>query len=264
MEDSRPRLSFILAPLALFVAVYLATFIASGYFLRQYFQWLALLSVAVATAITIRIWDHGRFPLGFFVRPGLAFREFALGLAFAAILILACDALIVIFSGVRQSWAGRFPTRDLFALFIPAALHEELAFRGYTYQKLRQWSRLAAIVISSAVFALLHAGNTAVSPLGIANILIAGVLLALAYERFRRLWFPIGTHFAWNVVSGPILGFPVSGFASPQSLLRVTGGGAAVVTGKGFGIEGSLCMTAMEIVGVAFLLNAERRTQNVE
>lgn len=225
-------------------------------------QWVALLSVTVATLVTVAVWEPGRFSIGLAVPVRFAARELALGVAFAIALIVACDVLILLFSDVRQTWSGGFPVADLVILFIPAALHEEIAFRGYVYQKVRQWSRPAAIVTSSAAFALLHAGNDGVSPLAILNILIAGVLLALAYERFRRLWFPIGIHFAWNVVSGPVLGFPVSGFATAQSLVHVAGGGEALVTGGRFGVEASLCMTLVEIVGIVVLLKC--RMQNAE
>jgi hypothetical protein len=235
------------------VSVYLAIFVASGFLLRGYPQWAALLSVTVATCTVVIVWEHRRFKIGFFVPPALATREALLGVGFASILILACDGLIVLFSNVRQSWTGGFPVADVFAVFIPAALHEELAFRGYVYQKLREWSRSVAIAISSLVFALLHGGNYGVSPLAIANIVVAGVLLALAYERYRRLWFPIGVHFAWNVLSGPILGFPVSGFVTRGSLIRVSGAGSALVTGGSFGIEASLCATAVEVIGIIWL-----------
>ena len=46
--------------------------------------------------------------------------------------------------------------------------------------------------------------------MAILNLILAGILLALAYERFERLWFPIGIHFLWNILSGPILGYGVN------------------------------------------------------
>lgn len=242
----------------MFVSVYLATFVVAGFVVRPYVQWAALLSVAVASALTIRIWEHGRFAIGFFVRPMLALRECLFGVAFAAVLVACCDALIILFSKVRQSWSGGFPLADLMVVFIPAALHEELAFRGYVFQKIRQWNRGLAIGISSTVFAVLHGGNIGVSPFAIANIFIAGVLLALAYERYERLWFPIGVHFAWNVFSGPVLGFPVSGFRPRASLLTVTGGGQALVTGGAFGVEASVLMTLVEVAGIIWLFQSVR------
>jgi membrane protease YdiL (CAAX protease family) len=240
------------------VSVYLAIFVASGFLLRQYAQWAALLSVTVATVLVIIVWEQRRFNIGFIVPVRVAIREGLAGAAFAILLILACDVLVLLFSNLRQSRAAGFSVRDLIAVFIPAALHEELAFRGYVYQKLREWSRGVAITISSIVFALLHGGNNGASVLAIVNIVVAGVMLALAYERYRRLWFPIGIHFAWNLLSGPILGFPVSGFVARSTLFRVTGSGPALVTGGSFGIEASVCMTVLEILGIIWLLKNVR------
>lgn len=247
-------MSEVLAPLSLYVSVYLATFVAAGLFLMPHVQWAALLSAATATAITIRVWERGSWNVGLVAPPRTVLRETMFGIAFAAILIGACNVIILATTELRQGPGGGFPIGDLAGVFIPAALHEELAFRGYVYQKLRQWSRVAAIGISSVVFALLHAGNVGVSALAIANILIAGVLLALAYERYRRLWFPIGIHFAWNVLSGPILGFPVSGFIPRESMLRVTGNGAVLLTGGAFGIEASVWMSVAEVIAILLLI----------
>ena len=222
------------------------------------FQWIALISVSIATTVTIRIWERGRWNIGLIVRPRVALREFALGCGLALTLIAGCDALILLTTKLREARGDGLPLLDLIAVFVPAALHEELAFRGYVFQKIRRWNRIAAIVVSATVFAVLHANNIGVSPLAIANILLAGVFLALAYERFERLWFPIGIHFAWNVISGPLLGFPVSGLIPRHSLLRVTGSGSALVTGGAFGMEGSIWMGVVEVAGILWLMNELR------
>ncbi|HJT18250.1 MAG TPA: CPBP family intramembrane glutamic endopeptidase, partial [Thermoanaerobaculia bacterium] len=197
--------------------------------------------------------EGGRWRLGFFVSPRFAARDFLLGCAFAAALILASDALVVATSNLRQTFSGGFPRLELITVFVPAAFHEELVFRGYVFQKMRMWSRGGAIAITSLVFALLHAGNRGVTLLGIANLVLAGVLLALAYERFERLWFPIGIHLAWNIFSGPVLGFGVSGYVSSATLFRTSGGGPGWITGGAFGIEGSVWMALVELGGI-FLL----------
>src|SRR6185436_20330775 len=105
------------------------------------------------------------------------------------------------------------------------------------FQKLHRWNRLFAIFLVALVFAALHAGNTAVSTIGLLNIFLGGVLLGLAYERYQRLWFPIGLHLAWNVMSGTVLGHEVSGYDSVATVLVELGHGPEWLTGGEFGIE---------------------------
>ncbi len=247
----------LLGPIALFVSVYLATFLAVGYGAiavgMPYHQWAALIAAACATAFTVRIVERGRWRLGVFVAPRLAAFDLLFGALFAAALILTADLLVIIFSNVRQAAGAGFPTLELLTVFIPAALHEELVFRGYLFQKMRFWNRPVAIGTTSLVFAALHGGNQGISALAVANLILAGILLALAYERHQRLWFPIGIHLTWNILSGPILGYGVSGYVARETLFRAVGSGPAWITGGSFGIEGSLWMGVVEVGGIFWL-----------
>src|SRR6266545_2549216 len=222
----------LLGPITLFVSVYVATFLAIGYGASTIGlplpQWAALIAAICATAFTIRVAEGGRWRLGAFLAPRIAAIDFLRGVFFAAALILVADALVITSSHLRQVRGG-------------------------------------AMGITSLTFAALHAGNRGVTALAIANLFLAGVLLALAYERYERLWFPIGINLNWNVLSGPILGFGVSGYVARATLLRTTGTGPAWITGGIFGIEGSVWMGIVEICAIVLLArNAERRMQNAE
>jgi membrane protease YdiL (CAAX protease family) len=151
-----------------------------------------------------------------------------------------------------------FPWIELIAVYLPAVFHEELLFRGYPFQKIWREHRVVAVLFSSFVFAALHAGNDAFSILAMANLFFAGILLALAYGRYERLWFPIGIHLGWNLLSGPILGYNVSGYVSSESVLRTTGRGSPWLTGGLFGIEGSVWVVVVELAGIALLLPRRR------
>lgn len=219
---------------------------------------LLLLSAGVATAFTNAVIDGGRWRIGLFVPPRLALTELALGVAVAALLIGGMDAIILLLTHLRHVRAGGFPWRELWVVFVPAAMHEELVFRGYVFQRIRAWNRGIAIVGSALIFALLHAGNRGITPVAVTSLIIAGILLALAYERYERLWFPIGIHIAWNVISGPILGYDVSGFIPSHEIFRTVGGGNVLVTGGTFGIEGSVVSVVVEAFAVAVLLRLNR------
>lgn len=248
-----------LASVSLFIAIYLAAFIAASYVLRLNYI-AGVVAAGLATVVCVRIF--GEWKIGFFVPPRLASREFAYGIVFAAFLIAGMDILIELTAGMRHHLGAGMSAAEIAVTFIPAALHEELVFRGYAYQQIWRISRPAALVVSSLVFGLAHLVNQGVSALAFVNLVIAGVLLGLAYEAFVRLWFPIGLHLGWNLAIGPVLGYSVSGFASRHTLLITTGRGAEVLTGGRFGPEASVYATLMELVGVGLLLwfgNRNRR-----
>ncbi|MEO6487848.1 MAG: type II CAAX endopeptidase family protein [Thermoanaerobaculia bacterium] len=239
----------IIGPLAFFVSIYLATFLVALR-LTPWTQWAAFVSVVVATVASVALWDRGRWNLGLIVPPALAVRESLLGMAVAAGVIGGADLLVVLTTEVRRQPGNGFPFFELVAVFIPAVLHEELLFRGYAFQRLWSWSRWLAVALGSVIFAALHAWNQSVTPLALINILLGGVLLSLAWERYRRLWFPIGLHFGWNLMSGPILGYEVSGYVPGERLLRTSATGPVWLTGGAFGIEGSIWITVVVLVAI--------------
>ncbi|MFZ2494046.1 MAG: type II CAAX endopeptidase family protein [Thermoanaerobaculia bacterium] len=249
----------VVAPLILFIGVYVATLFALALATPAAGQWIGLASVAVATAVAVGAIERGRWPLGLFVRPVLILREMLLGLAFGTVLVGGCAVLVALSTPVTHGDGAGFPWSELLLVLIPAVLHEELLFRGYAFQKLLRWRRWPALSGVALVFALLHAGNPAASPLGLLNVLLGGLLLGVAYEVYARLWLPIGFHGAWNVMVGPITGHEVSGYVMQPTVLTVRGEGPAWLTGGDFGLEGSIFMTLCEVIALAVLLEIRRR-----
>jgi uncharacterized protein len=248
----------VLSPVLLFVAVYLAAFVPLAWFGFPLVQWAGLISVTISTIVTIAWIEKYRWDVGLFTAPAIALREFVTGSAFGIALVGLCALLVALSTDLSHEKGTGFPWVELVTIFVPAALHEELLFRGYPFQKILRWNRAVAILLVAALFSALHSGNEAVSAIGLTNIFLGGVLLGLAYERHYRLWFPIGIHLAWNLMTGPVLGHEVSGYAGQQTLFVETGGGPLLLTGGDFGIEGSVWMTLVEILGIALL--ATRRS----
>lgn len=248
------------------MSVYLATFVGLAWLRLLHVQWVAALAVLVATAVSIAFWEKGRWNLGLLAAPGITIRELLGGALFACVLVGVADVLIIATTAIHHAAGTGFPWLEVIGIFVPAVVHEELLFRGYGYQKLRGWGRIPAIGLTSLIFMALHWRNHGVTALALANIFLGGVLLALAYERHRRLLWPLGLHFAWNLAAGPILGWEVSGYIPAASLLSTEGSGPEMLTGGGFGIEGSAWMTAAECAGIGWLWksNAEGKMQNAE
>jgi hypothetical protein len=131
-----------------------------------------------------------------------------------------------------------------------SAFSEELVFRGYPMQILMTGvGPLPAIVVMSGLFGLLHYLNPNATWLGTLNVVLAGMLLSLAYLRTRSLWFPFGIHIGWILGLGPIFGFPVSGLTI-SSIWTSRSVGDAWMTGGEFGPEGGVLGTLAIIVAV--------------
>jgi uncharacterized protein len=135
----------------------------------------------------------------------------------------------------------------LFLLFLIQAGLEELVVRGYVYHALRErWRAGTAALASSVLFSLLHAANPGLSAVALANIVLAGLILAALVERSGSLWGATTAHGAWNFAVACLASLPVSGF-SVFHLLKVAVTGDPQLTGGGFGPEGSLLLTALAL-----------------
>jgi len=138
-------------------------------------------------------------------------------------------------------------------MFIFVGWNEELLSRGYHLQTIASGLNLFwGVVISSAVFGLLHLGNPNATWVSAAGIFFAGVFLAFGYVRTKQLWLPIGLHIGWNLFEGVGFGFPVSGL-DIYALTRITVHGPELWTGGAFGPEAGLIVLPALILG-AFLI----------
>jgi membrane protease YdiL (CAAX protease family) len=147
------------------------------------------------------------------------------------------------------------------AFFLLVSVLEEILSRGFMFRWVeRRSGSVLALVVSSLVFGLLHAGNpNATLVAGLAIAVEAGLLLAAAYMLTRTLWFPIGIHWSWNLFEGPVFSTPVSGNPSAGILRSVTRG-PEVWTGGSFGPEGGLVAVIIgTTVGALLLWAAVRR-----
>lgn len=216
-------------------------------------QWCGLGAAAMATAAAGWLRERRLPPIGLDgpIRRGIGEGSAAFLLAVGA--ILAAHALVMT-TGSRMVRGEGVAAAEVFALMLPAVLHEEILMRGYAFQRLADWSRTGAVAISSLVFALLHLANLGMGTIAFINILLGGVLLSLAFFIRRSLWVPIGLHFGWNFASGPLLGHEVSGYVPESSVWRTIDAGPRWLSGGSFGIEASLWITLVELALIALLI----------
>lgn len=122
--------------------------------------------------------------------------------------------------------------------------------RGYILGHLlyTRMNKFLALLLSAALFAVLHIFNPGIDFLPLLNLLLAGVLLGASYLYTRNLCFPISLHLFWNWIQGPVLGYQVSGNNFMSSMLSLHLPEENVLNGGAFGFEGSLICTVLMIV----------------
>lgn len=181
--------------------------------------------------------------------------------------LVCCGALLVfLIDGIE--WTDvRLVPGDMFlglVIMLLVAAAEEFIFRGLILRKLlRHINNWLALLISAALFAIVHLTNTDITTLGILNVFLGGLVFGISYMLTRSLPLVILFHFAWNFFQGPILGFPVSGLPF-ESLLLLEVTGATLVNGGGFGFEGSLVCTILLVltfIGGGWLYLQKHRKQ---
>jgi membrane protease YdiL (CAAX protease family) len=171
-----------------------------------------------------------------------ALGEFAVGAAIGFGLITATIACLWLGGYYRVEGLGYLPSAGtLMGIGLVAAFVEEILMRGIifriTEESLGTW---LATVISALLFGLLHLLNPGATWIAALCVAVeAGGLLAMAYVTTRRLWLPIGLHFAWNFTQGGIFGVAVSGGAT-SGMLKSTLTGPDLLSGGAFGAEASI------------------------
>jgi membrane protease YdiL (CAAX protease family) len=192
-----------------------------------------------------------------------AARETGIGLAFGAALgltvagILAAAGAFVI-TGASGSWSfllNSVPEQIMVACF------EEIMFRAVVFRIVEQrWGTRTALVTSTLLFGLAHLSNEHVSVMAIAMTCVASLVLTACYMKTRRLWLPIGAHFAWNSTYDGLFALPMSGHA-PRGWLQVSMSGPEWLTGGGYGVEASV--VTLIVWGAVAILMLRQRPANV-
>jgi len=169
--------------------------------------------------------------------------------------------LLILWALGVYSYAGAGGGSDAVLLLVGlpfAAFNEEVICRGYLLQNLRDIGRpVAGVIISSAIFAMLHSLNPGVwfSLLPMLSLFLVGVVFALSYMLSGNIWFPTALHFAWNTMEGPVLGTPVSGMSVDGFLqFEPVQGAQRILSGGSFGMEGSLVLVLIQCAVILGLL----------
>ena len=209
------------------------------------YPWMLLASIVVGHVVTFRILE----PTGWaVVRLGQAAARprpiIVAGLLGA--LAVGIPSLILLAVGWLRAEPGpsgsSLAAAASIALFLaPAALWEEMVFRGYAFAVLADWwGPAAALGATSMVFGLVHFQNAGSSLASVVVVILAGVFLGGVLLVTGSLWAAFAAHLAWNWVLAAVLHSAVSGIPFTTPDYRVVDAGPDWATGGVWGPEGGV------------------------
>jgi membrane protease YdiL (CAAX protease family) len=169
------------------------------------------------------------------------------------VVLLACGAYAVTGTVAWTALVKPVPEQ------VMVAFMEEILFRAISYRLLeRSWGTKVALVVSTMVFVLAHLSNEHFSLVAALATAAASLALSGAYLVHRRLWLPIGMHFAWNYLYAGVFAVPVSGH-TVSGWIQVAASGPEWLSGGGYGAEGSVIALLAWAIVAAMLLRTTRQ-----
>jgi hypothetical protein len=170
--------------------------------------------------------------------------EAGMGLAVGWALAVACVLPMVVGGGIAivlvlgpSAWGWLAADAAFFAL---AALVEEIAFRGYGFQRFeRAVGPLGAALGFAAFYAIVQALLPGSNHASIAVSVMLSLVLSTAYLRSRALWVSWGINFGWKASRALVFGLAISGVSNHSPVVQGNPMGPFWLTGGGFGLDGS-------------------------
>jgi len=227
-------------------------------------QWLTLSSALIATFVFLRLVEKLPWStIGLHAQaasPQVMVRGTALGagaIGAASLMLVAVQQLRIV-PAPDGSWWGTAGYAA--AVLLPAAFFEEVAMRGYVFSVLRRtagWK--TALVVTSVVFGLLHAGNPGADVQSMVAVIVAGFFLGAVFLATGSLYAVGAAHFAWNWTMAGLLHTPVSGLTMPTPDYRTIDSGPDWLTGGTWGPESGFAAVAIMSVALFYLFQRNLR-----
>jgi membrane protease YdiL (CAAX protease family) len=264
--DSRVRayFQFIFAVIYFFLARSLASHSAAG--LASY-AWYPLVQQAILAFLLLVGYSSMGFWMNRQLHPFSAqglprregwLREMGMGLATGWGLAIACVLPMVLIGGIAislstdaSSWGWLVVDAAFFAF---ATLAEEVAFRGYGFQRfVHAVGPVGATLGFAAYYAIVQSFLPGASRVSIFVSLAISLVLSVAYLRTRALWVSWGLNFGWKASRALLFGLAVTGVNNASPVVQGNPMGPFWVTGGGFGLENSwitviLVLAALPVV----------------
>ncbi|MGD0546560.1 MAG: type II CAAX endopeptidase family protein [Terracidiphilus sp.] len=170
--------------------------------------------------------------------------EVGLGLAVGWAVAVVCVLPLVVGGGIAivlnlgaSAWGWLAVEVAFFALL---ALGEEIAFRGYGFQRfVDAMGPLGAALGFAAYYAIVQSFLPGSNRASLAVSVALSLTLSTAYLRTRALWVSWGLNFGWKASRSLLFGLAISGDSGHSPVVQGNPMGPFWLTGGGFGLDGS-------------------------
>ena len=227
-----------------------------------------LVAALVATAIMLRSIDRRSWADIGLSRDAARNRPMCAGWcvgtaanAFTCTVLLAAGLLGFVPNTDDGSWIGA--AFRVMLVLLPAALAEEVICRGYLLTVIRDSvGTRAAVVLTSAVFGLLHLKNPGATLASVLVVMLSGLLLATVRIRLNSLYAAWMAHFAWNWTMAVPFHALVSGIRFEAPGYRAVTLEPSWLSGGEWGPEGGLIAALGMTLGLAYFYARRRREES--
>jgi len=226
------------------------------------YPWVLLASIVLAHVVTFRVLERRGWAVVHLDASAARPRSIGTAAALGG-LAVGVPSVVLLAMGWLRAEPGP-PGSSLaagasIALFLaPAALWEEMVFRGYAFAVLSEWwGRAATLGATSVVFGLVHLQNEGSSVASVSVVILAGLFLGGVLLVTNSLWAAFAAHLAWNWVLAGAMHSAVSGIPFTTPDYRVVDAGPDWATGGVWGPEGGV-PAAIGLISASIYLYVRR------
>lgn len=116
------------------------------------------------------------------------------------------------------------------------------------------------IIANSLIFSILHLGNSYFNLLAFVNIFLMGLVFSMLFYIRDSIYISAAAHSVWNFLQANFFGINVSGIITSKNTIFLSESvGNKWISGGGFGIEGGLVVTIVEISALYLLYKKARQ-----
>jgi hypothetical protein len=183
----------------------------------------------------------------------------AVGWSLAVVCVLpltVASGIAIVLSTRPSAWGWLLADAAFFAL---AALAEEVAFRGYGFQRFAHaMGPVGASLGFAAFYAIVQALLPGSNRASVAVSVALSLVLSTAYLRTRALWLSWGLNFGWKASRALLFGLAVSGVNSHSPVVQGDPMGPLWLTGGGYGLDGSWVSFVVLVAAIPVVFRVTR------